>query len=180
MSEKSCNADEEPCGEAEKSYRIIGKSRRNIKPHQGQRHPRCAASRTLQPRDLPKQARDPKRRMQDQKRIKHSHAENRPVYNQYFFLHRIGKSSPHRALCTGFRSAHILLLLSYVDAPHHVTETIITKPPPRLNPNLQNLRNAKFLAIIENPEKWHPRRVSVYGTRVPRSPEKISISRNRI
>lgn len=78
--------------------------------------------------------------MQDQKRIKHSHAENRPVYNQYFFLHRIGKSSPHRALCTGFRSAHILLLLSYVDAPHHVTETIITKPPTRLNPNLQNLR----------------------------------------
>lgn len=140
MSEKACNADEDPCGEAEKRHRIIGKSRRDIKPHQGQRHPRCAAPRTLQPRDLPKQARDPKRRMQDQKRIKHSHAENRPVYNQYFFLHRIGKSSPHRALCTGFRSAHILLLLSYVDAPHHVTETIITKPPPRLNPNLQNLR----------------------------------------
>lgn len=138
-SDEGSDADEKPRRKAEKRHRIIAERRRNIQPHQRQHHPRCAAPRALQSRDLPKQAWDPKRRMQDQKCIKQPRTENRPIYNQYFFLNRIGESPPRCAPRTGFRSAHILHLLSYVVAPHRVTGIIITNPPSRLNPNLQNL-----------------------------------------
>ena len=37
-SDEGADADEKPSRKAEKRYRIIGKSRRDIKPHQGQRH----------------------------------------------------------------------------------------------------------------------------------------------